>query len=55
MGNAIKIGGSSGGGYVASATAPTNLKMLWLDTSNGILKYYNTTSSSWVPIKSVWG
>ena len=35
-------------------TAPSNTKILWVDTGNGgIVKYYN--GSSWVVTKSVWG
>ena len=44
-----------GKAFIASTTAPSNTKCFWIDTGNGnILKYYNTTSSSWVLIGSVW-
>lgn len=40
--------------YSYGATAPTNTKLLWIDTSlGGVLKYYN--GSAWTAIKSVWG
>lgn len=41
--------------YVAQTTAPSNTKILWVDTSHGkgVLKYYN--GSSWTPITAVWG
>ena len=32
-------------GYYVGTTAPTNTKLLWIDTANG-LKYYN--GSAWV-------
>ena len=45
---------SQAGGAYVGGTAPSNTKMLWIDTANGgILKYYN--GSSWVATKSVWG
>lgn len=41
-------------GYVASAAAPSNTKILWVDTGNGgITKYYN--GSAWVATKAAWG
>ncbi len=40
-------GGSSYGGVVAQDDAPTNTKLLWIDTANGsVIKYYDGTS--WV-------
>ena len=43
-----------GGGVVVGTTAPTNTKVLWIDTGNGgIAKYYKGTA--WVPVASVWG
>lgn len=45
---------ANAGGFVASTTAPSNTKLLWIDTSNGgVLKYHNGTS--WVSTKAVWG
>lgn len=45
--------GSSGGSHVG-ATAPSNTKLLWIDTSSGgTMKYHNGTS--WVTTKAVWG
>lgn len=44
---------SSGGGYVASASAPENTSVLWIDTaSGGVEKYFN--GDIWTPILSVW-
>ena len=40
--------------YSASTTAPSNTKLLWIDTGNGgIMKYYN--GSAWVAVASTWG
>ncbi len=48
------VGGSDGGGTHVGNTAPTNPKMLWIDTgNNNVAKYYNGTA--WVPIPSTWG
>lgn len=47
----IQIG--SGGSHVGT-TAPSDTKLLWIDTGNGgIVKYHNGTS--WVTTKAVWG
>ena len=42
------------GGFVAQTTAPTNTKLLWIDTSgaNGIIKYHN--GSAWITVSGVW-
>lgn len=42
---------SSGGTYYG-ASAPTNTKLLWIDTS-GVARFYN--GSSWVPLAATWG
>lgn len=42
---------SSGGTYYGSL-APTNTKLLWIDTS-GVAKFYN--GSAWVPLAATWG
>lgn len=42
---------SSGGTYYGSS-APTNTKLLWIDTS-GVAKFYN--GSAWVPLAATWG
>ena len=40
--------------FVASAKAPTNQKVFWIDTGhNNLLKYYNGTN--WVAISAAWG
>lgn len=39
--------------YIKSDTAPTDTEALWIDTTNGTMKYHNGTA--WVPIKAVWG
>ena len=38
--------------FQAGATAPSNTKLLWIDTSAGGLKYYN--GSSWVAVPTFW-
>ncbi len=46
--------GGGGGGIVVGATAPLNLKALWVDTGNkGALRYYNGTA--WVFCAAVYG
>lgn len=42
---------SSGGTYYG-ASAPSNTKLLWIDTS-GVARFYN--GSSWVPLAATWG
>lgn len=42
---------SSGGTYYG-ATAPTNTKLLWIDTS-GVARFYN--GSAWAPLTPTWG
>lgn len=39
------------GGYVVQSTAPTNTKLLWIDTT-GVIRYFN--ESSWQCVKSVY-
>ena len=40
--------------FVASAKAPTNQKVFWIDTGhNNLLKYYD--GSQWVSISAAWG
>ena len=40
--------------YKASSTAPSNTKLLWIDTGDSnILKYYN--GSAWTPVVVAWG
>lgn len=42
------------GGVSVGTTAPSNTKLLWIDTSSGgVAKYYN--GSAWVATASVWG
>lgn len=38
---------------VYSATAPTNTKLLWID-SNKTLNFYNTTTSAWEKVASTY-
>lgn len=42
---------SSGGTYYG-ASAPSNTKLLWIDTS-GVARFYN--GSAWVPLAATWG
>ena len=46
------IGSEDPGGYHYGASAPTNTKLLWIDTS-GVAKFYN--GSAWVPLAATWG
>lgn len=42
--------------YYKGTSAPSNTSLLWIDTSNGgIIKYYDSTTSSWKPTMAVWG
>lgn len=51
--NWVTIETGSGGSYIGS-TAPSNVEILWIDTTNGgVMKYYD--GSAWVAVKSVWG
>lgn len=40
-------------GFVPQATAPSDTNVLWIDTNNGTLKWYNGTN--WIPIVGVYG
>lgn len=46
------VGSDDPGGYHYGATAPTNTKLLWIDTS-GVAKFYN--GSAWMPLAATWG
>jgi hypothetical protein len=46
------VGSDDPGGYHYGASAPTNTKLLWIDTS-GVAKFYN--GSAWVPLAATWG
>lgn len=46
------VGSDDPGGYYYGATAPSNTKLLWIDTS-GVAKFYN--GSAWVPLAATWG
>lgn len=46
------IGSDDPGGYHYGASAPSNTKLLWIDTS-GVAKFYN--GSAWVPLAATWG
>lgn len=46
------IGSDDPGGYHYGASAPTNTKLLWIDTS-GVARFYN--GSAWVPLAATWG
>lgn len=48
----LAVGSEDPGGYHYGATAPTNTKLLWIDTS-GVAKFYN--GSAWVPLAATWG
>lgn len=46
------VGSDDPGGYHYGATAPTNTKLLWIDTS-GVARFYN--GSAWKAIAATWG
>lgn len=46
------IGSDDPGGYYYGASAPTNTKLLWIDTS-GVARFYN--GSAWMPLAATWG
>lgn len=47
-----QIGSDDPGGYHYGASAPTNPKLLWIDTS-GVARFYN--GSAWIPLAATWG
>lgn len=46
------VGSDDPGGYHYGASAPSNTKLLWIDTS-GVAKFYN--GSAWIPLAATWG
>lgn len=44
---------NSGGGFVISGSQPTDTSLLWIDSTNNLLKYYS--GGSWKAISGVWG
>lgn len=42
-------GGTTGGGFIVSGSAPSNTNVLWIDTNSG-LKYHNGTEWVLVPV-----
>lgn len=46
------VGSDDPGGYHYGASAPTNTKLLWIDTS-GVARFYN--GSAWAPLTPTWG
>lgn len=46
------VGSDDPGGYHYGATAPTNTKLLWINTS-GVARFYN--GSAWIPLAATWG
>lgn len=48
----LAVGSDDPGGYYYGASAPSNTKLLWIDTS-GVAKFYN--GSAWVPLAATWG
>lgn len=46
------VGSDDPGGYHYGASAPSNTKLLWINTS-GVAKFYN--GSAWVPLAATWG
>lgn len=48
-----KLNASDYSSYVKQATAPSNTNVLWIDTTNNLIKFHNGTS--WVATSAVWG
>lgn len=48
----LAVGSEDPGGYHYGASAPSNTKLLWIDTS-GVAKFYN--GSAWMPLAATWG
>jgi hypothetical protein len=48
----LAVGSEDPGGYHYGASAPTNTKLLWIDTS-GVARFYN--GSAWAPLTPTWG
>lgn len=46
------VGSDDPGGYHYGDSAPTNTKLLWIDTS-GVARFYN--GSAWAPLAATWG
>lgn len=46
------VGSDDPGGYYYGASAPTNTKLLWINTS-GVARFYN--GSAWSPLAATWG
>lgn len=45
--------GLANAGFVIRDTSPSITTVLWIDTTNSTLKYYNGTN--WIPIRGVFG
>lgn len=48
----LAVGSEDLGGYHFGATAPSNTKLLWIDTS-GVARFYN--GAAWAPLTPTWG
>lgn len=48
----LAVGSEDPGGYHYGASAPSNTKLLWIDTS-GVARFYN--GSAWMPLAATWG
>lgn len=46
------VGSDDPGGYYYGASAPSNTKLLWIDTS-GVARFYN--GSAWATLAATWG
>lgn len=42
------------GGFVISATQPSDTTLLWIDTKQ-VMRYYDASSKTWKPVLPVWG
>ena len=53
-GQVLKIGGA-GMAYVISDTEPKSKKVMWVDSGNGnLLKVYDKSTGTWIPVNSAW-
>lgn len=44
---------NSGGGFVISGSQPADTSLLWIDSTNNLIKYY--INGSWKAVNGVWG
>ena len=42
------------GGFIISATQPSDTSLLWID-SKQVMRYYDKTAKTWKTVLPVWG